>query len=114
MILVLPLRTISGANAREHWAVKAKRVRNERIVTARLWPLKWRRKDWDWPIVVWLTRRAPSGGLDDDNLRVALKAIRDQVAHELGLKSDRDPRVAWQYGQERGPYAVVVGIQEAA
>ncbi len=52
--------------------------------------------------LVTLTRIAPSAGLDDDNLRSALKACRDQVADELGLPSDRDPRVTWAYEQRRG------------
>lgn len=56
------------------------------------------------PLVVRLTRISP-GRLDDDNVRQALKAMRDQVARELGI-DDRDPLVKWDYespGQEKGP-----------
>lgn len=56
------------------------------------------------PLVVHLTRISP-GALDDDNIRTALKNIRDQVARELGI-DDRDPLVKWDYdspGQEKGP-----------
>jgi len=48
-------------------------------------------------VVVRLERVAPRA-LDDDNLRGALKAVRDAVAEALGI-DDADPRVRWQYGQ---------------
>jgi hypothetical protein len=60
---------------------------------------------------VHLTRIAPRE-LDDDNLRGALKSTRDGVADALGI-DDRDPRVRWGYGQERGKvreYAVRVEV----
>ncbi len=66
------------------------------------------------PCTVVLTRVAPSGGLDPhDGLGAALKGIVDGVADGLGLKSDRDPRVTWEFGQRRGPpktYAVEITI----
>ena len=49
-----------------------------------------------------LHRFAPSSGLDDDNLRGALKWVRDAVAEALGVKDDRDPRYIWNYMQGRG------------
>jgi len=52
-------------------------------------------------VVVHLVRAAPRR-LDSDNLARAFKAVRDQVAAQLGLASDADPRVAWLYEQERG------------
>lgn len=62
---------------------------------------------------VTLTRIAPSTGLDpDDNLRTALKWIKDGVAKVLGI-DDRDPIVKWEYDQRRGrDYAVHVRIEE--
>ena len=51
-----------------------------------------------WTIV--LTRISPRR-FDDDNLRAAFKAVRDGVADWLGV-ADNDPRVTWQYRQERG------------
>jgi hypothetical protein len=47
---------------------------------------------------VYLVRVAPRA-LDDDNLRHSLKAIRDEFTSWLGLRSDRDPRLRWEYGQ---------------
>lgn len=65
------------------------------------------------PATVKLTRVAPSNGLDDDNLRGALKSVRDGIADALGV-DDRDPRVTWEYDQRRGKpreYAVEVEIR---
>lgn len=64
------------------------------------------------PATVTLTRIAP-GELDDDNLRPALKTIRDSIAQAIGI-DDRDPRVTWAYGQQRGKrgvYRVRVSIE---
>ena len=57
-------------------------------------------------------------------MAAALKAVRDQVAVEVGLPlakmrprqkmpvaDDRDPRVSWEYAQERGDYAVRIEIR---
>jgi hypothetical protein len=53
------------------------------------------------PVVVKLTRIGQKR-LDDDNLRMALKAVRDCVAAWLGLRDDSDPRVRWEYDQRPG------------
>lgn len=56
------------------------------------------------PLVITLTRVAPSNGLDDDALPASLKAIRDGVTDWLGLSDDRaTPRLQWRYEQRRGP-----------
>lgn len=69
------------------------------------------------PVVVTLTRIAPSNGLDPhDGLRAALKGPVDGVADWLGLKSDRDHRVSWRYAQRRGrprEYAVEITVEAA-
>lgn len=52
------------------------------------------------PVVVRLTRIGQKR-LDDDNLRMALKAARDVVAAWLGC-DDADPRIRWQYEQRPG------------
>ncbi len=101
MILTLPIKTVSIMNKREHWAIRARRTSAQRgtaylAVNAELrgmcpFPL---------PCIVTLTRIAPRT-LDDDNLRGALKAVRDGIAEALGV-DDRDPRVVWAYGQAKG------------
>ena len=50
------------------------------------------------PCVVGLTRFG-SKELDDDNLRRALKPVRDGVAKWLGI-DDADKRVTWVYSQQ--------------
>lgn len=98
MIVVIPVRTVSEANARGHWATHAKRAKTQRGL-ARMMVARWGAVAL--PVDVTLTRIAPRA-LDDDNLRGALKACRDGVTDALGLANDRDPRVSWAYGQERG------------
>lgn len=61
-----------------------------------------------------MTRIAPSNGLDEDeNLRLALKSVKDGIADACLMKTDRDPRLHWLYDQRRGKpgqYAVHVAI----
>ena len=52
------------------------------------------------PVVVRLTRIGQKQ-LDDDNLRPALKAVRDCVAAWLGV-DDANPLIRWEYGQRAG------------
>lgn len=105
----LPLRTVSALNMREHWAAKARRVKDERS-TAFYLCRKFAR-DVGVPCIVTMTRRSP-GTLDDDNLRGALKGVRDGIADALGI-DDRDPRVQWHYQQQKaGHHAVLVRISE--
>ena len=118
------VRTQSEDNMHEHWRNRQKRVKQQRWIThrrfneararagfvcaPRCWPVGW---------LVTLTRVAPSAGLDShDNLRGAMKHIVDQIAQELGLPNDRDPRIEWAYAQRKGKpkqYAVLVEIQRA-
>ena len=104
-MITLPLRTVSGLNAREHWRARARRTKHERDVTA--WLLKPATKP-AIPCAVLLTRVAPSGGLDDDNLPGAMKGIRDEIAAWLGIDDRRRDVVRYRYAQRRGPWAVEV------
>jgi hypothetical protein len=116
----VPIRTVTGLNAREHWRARARRVEKERLAVARYWQTiawSWRRelellvKAGDY-FVVTLTRIGPRK-CDSDNLQGALKAVRDQVAEELGL-DDGDERLEWRYEQEqrgRGVLGVRVRIE---
>jgi hypothetical protein len=102
----IPIKTVSASNAREHRMARHRRVAKERgdvalYLVAKHFPPP--------PLQVLLVRIAPSSGLDDDNLRGALKAVRDEVAKHIGV-DDRDPRVTWAYDQRRGEYGVEVTI----
>ena len=102
----LPVQTVSEANMREHWAVKAKRTRTNRRIARLLCPVV------ALPVTVTLTRHS-AGELDDDNLRGALKAVRDGIADAFGVP-DNDPRLRFEYEQAkcaRGHYGVFIEIR---
>lgn len=101
----IPLRLVSVANAREHWAQRAKRAKAHRMAAMAV-------PKHSLPCVVTITRIAPRT-LDTDNNASAAKALRDGIADRLGVK-DNDPRVTWRYDQRRGKpreYAVEVKIE---
>lgn len=104
--VVLPLRTLGPNGSHGHWSALARRRKRERRVAGMLAPKH------PLPAVVTLIRLS-AGELDDDNLRFALKGVRDGVADRLGV-DDRDPRVRWEYGQEtcrRGEFGVRIEIK---
>jgi len=104
----LPIVTVSETNQREHWGSRSRRRKAQREAAYLLTPKA------EIPCTVKLTRLAPRS-LDDDNLRSALKAIRDGIADRRGV-DDADPRVIWEYAQSKGEpreYAVLVEISEA-
>lgn len=109
IVVTLPISTVSESNRRDHWTARAKRSRDNRTV-ARVMFAK-ARFDATGEIylgghaVVTLTRISPRM-LDDDNLRPALKAVRDGIADALQI-DDRDPRVQWRYDQRNGAVQAV-------
>lgn len=114
--LANPLPSVN--NLREHWAVKAKRVKAQRALTKTLllsaaftWLRHWRtmRANERLRVGVLLTRISPRQ-LDDDNLRGAFKAIRDEIAGQVGI-DDRSSRYVWEYHQRKGPPGVEVTLQ---
>jgi len=111
ILVMLPLRTVSGANIREHWAAKAARAKLQRS-TARMMLLldkKWCAQQNHFAVK--LTRIAPKK-LDSDNLEISFKAIRDGIADAIGIDDGSD-RFTWNCAQESGnpkEYAVRVEI----
>lgn len=103
--VTLPLKVVSNANQREHWAKRANRAKAHRS-TARLAIsgalLKAGLSGSSLPssVTVQLVRIAPRA-LDDDNLVGGFKAIRDGIADAMGI-DDRDSRVTWLCGQRKG------------
>ncbi|GEL74641.1 hypothetical protein [Myxococcus virescens] len=97
----VPIKAQSTSNLREHWAAKHKRTDAQKAATRRRCP-EWKAG----PLLfVRLTRVAPRA-LDDDNLRGALKSVRDAVATWLRV-DDRSPLVGWLYAQAKGPEPLV-------
>ncbi len=103
-MISIPLKT-AGSNAREMWQQRTSRVKKERKATA--WMLATATKP-AVPCSVLLTRVAPSAGLDDDNVRAALKGVRDQIAEWLGVNDRDNLQVRYRYAQKRGPWQVLV------
>lgn len=101
----IPLRTANPLNgSHQHWAVKARTRKQQRctvclVVGSFLQGAGFTMLPQS-AVRVTIARLAPSSGLDDDNLRAALKAVRDGVADALGV-DDRDARVTWAYEQRR-------------
>lgn len=101
-------------NLREHWSVRAKRARSQRLAAYlacrayagnSLCPLTHE-------AVVMITRVSPRP-LDDDNLAASQKHVRDGIADALGI-DDRDAIATWRYAQRsggKGVYAVEVSIE---
>ena len=120
MRFIVPIRTVSEANRREHWAAKAKRAKAQREAARVISITELRRVDRAIHVMdichrITLTRVAPRK-LDTDNLARSLKAVRDGIADALGI-DDGDERVVWLYAQRRGApktYEVEVEITEEA
>lgn len=108
--LRLPIHTVSEANVRGHWSARARRAQGHRSIIALA--LRPQVGSLGLPVCVLLTRKSIKK-LDDDNLRGALKAVRDGVADALGLADDSDERVTWLYAQapaKPGEHGVEVAV----
>ena len=106
----IPVRTVSEANRRDHWAKKAARAKRQRGIAAFVIKTDFRV---DLPAVVTLTRIGPRK-LDSDNLAGAFKAVRDGIADAFGV-DDGDDRYTWRYEQRKGApkeYAVTITIEQ--
>ena len=92
----IDVHTKSEANSRDHWQKRADRVAAQRRTTRASLSMYERPA---LPVRVTL-RRFSVNELDDDNLRSAFKAVRDEVAAWLGV-DDRDRNVMWTYTQDK-------------
>lgn len=113
----LPLKTISEGNSgSEHWSAKNKRHKMQQFFIRSLFAHE--AAQITLPCIVKFTRLSPRE-LDDDNLTMAFKWIRDEVSEclipekrsvyvtkqgkvrEIKGRADSDPRIIWQYAQEK-------------
>lgn len=93
----MPIATPNPVNGSHgHWRVVSARRKKQRKAAYLLTPARWAQH---LPATIRLVRLS-AGVLDDDNLRPALKSARDGIADKLGI-ADNDPRVTWDYAQER-------------
>ncbi|QRK06038.1 hypothetical protein JQX13_38825 [Archangium violaceum] len=97
----VPVKTASTSNLREHPMARYRRTDAQKRATRRRCP--------EWTagplVVVRLTRVSPRQ-LDDDNVRGALKSVRDAVATWLRV-DDASPLVRWEYLQAKGATPLV-------
>lgn len=90
-----PIKTVSEANMREHWAVKNNRKNNQQSLFSILW--RRQKRTVTLPATITFTRYSCKK-LDSDNLAGAFKHVRDQLAKMLGIDDGSD-QVKWRYGQ---------------
>lgn len=110
-VVIEGLRTVSESNRRGSWRKHYARTQTQRFAAytnmkGRALPVV------SGPVRVKVTRIAPRALDAHDNLRASLKAVVDGIADWLKSK-DNDPRITWDYGQERGKprqYAVRVEV----
>ena len=100
--ITTPLRVVSEANQREHWAAKAKRQKAHRAAAHLLILQAQRALAWPETRKRVLLTRIGARMLDDDNLAGAFKAVRDGIADGLGINDGSDA-VQWRYAQEKSP-----------
>lgn len=112
----LPIRTVSEANAREHWRRKSQRAKSQRALTSMAVSsaikgdnttlLRCER------IAVTLTRLGVRM-LDSDNLQSSFKAVRDGVADAVGI-DDGSSFYTWVYKQEQSKtFGIRIEIEKA-
>ena len=111
---MLPIKTISESNYREHWAAKARRAKKQRTAACLLTQ----------PVVPLLPKtghmeitltRIGARKLDSDNLAGSQKHVQDGVADAMKI-DDGSSRLTWIYAQEKGragEYAVRLTIRIA-
>lgn len=100
----IPIKTVTGLNAREHWRKRAARVKAERAATALIV------RPFFTPCIVRMVRLS-SSLCDDDNLQGAMKAVRDEIAKINGVDDSPTGPITWVYAQEkckRGTFGVRV------
>lgn len=107
IVVELPIRTVSENNYREHWAVRHRRRKQQRLAAEKGVSPALGSIPGQGDIKVRLVRISPKQ-LDGDNLQGALKAVRDGVSDAVGIDDGPNTRLKWFYGQEPGRH---VGIR---
>lgn len=101
---ILPVYTVSEANLSEHWSKSSKRHKTQKTLI-HFWFQNAKPKIF-LPCIIKLTRISPRF-LDDDNLTIAFKWIRDAIAENIfpgkaAGRADDSKLIKWQYDQIKG------------
>lgn len=107
--VLLPIRTVSEANLREHWGAKARRAKSQRGI-AKIGMYNWRRYGKAKKLTITIIRIG-ARKLDPDNLANSSKHVQDGIADALGVDDGAD-KITWRYKQEMGkPYSIRVEME---
>lgn len=96
-ILTLPIKLISEANQREHWAAKHKRKKEQQHGVNVEWK-RFVKQLIHLPCKIRFTRIGPRS-LDSDNLAGSCKHVQDAVSKLIGI-DDGSGLIYWAYTQE--------------
>ncbi len=118
IVVYLPLRLVSEANNRDHWAKRSARAKIQRNATRMVVAARFAREGivplkaisaWGFDVLI---TRIGKRILDTDNLARSAKACRDGIADAMRI-DDADPRVTWCYSQSttKGRYEVRIEIR---
>lgn len=93
---------VNLTNSREHWAVRHKRLKAQKLAAKAL-VLQWRQKfkldEIKGFFLVWLVRTGPQK-IDSDSIGTTFKGVQDGLAEGIGI-DDGDGRWTWRYGQKK-------------
>lgn len=111
-LVLLPVRVVSEANQREHWAAKYRRKRDQQTAVRRRFDTIPERFDhWTPPFEIKLTRLG-GRSLDTDNLAGAFKHVRDELARVLGINDGNGLHATWSYAQSPGgPVGIAIEVR---
>ena len=110
--LTAPIKVVSEANLREHWAAKNKRKAAQQVALRLYWG-QYVQKLPSPPMMVIFTRIGQRK-LDDDNLANAFKGLRDQFAKMVGVDDGSD-QIRFEYRQiatGKRQYGIQVEVKE--
>ena len=105
--ITLPFRLVNSLNERVHWAVKARRAREQRNVTRMALTSQhgWTPDAYRLPCVVSLTRISPRPFDGHDGLPASCKNVADGIVDAMGLDSDRQDGLTFVYAWRKGAKA---------
>lgn len=107
----VPIKLVSVANMREHWAAKHRRSRLHRQTTRLTLQAAGKPPAFGRALISFI--RVGGRRMDSDNLVHSCKAARDGVADWLGV-DDGAARLLWHYGQvagKRGQHELRIDVE---
>jgi hypothetical protein len=113
----VPVKTVSEANAHEHWRRRQQRAKGQRLA-AKLQAMTAERqlelRGVPKPRLVVRLTRVGARRLDSDNLHGSMKHVRDGIADWLGIDDGRDDLVTWEYPPQQTGKPVGVWVEVEA